>query len=63
MSHVFHRSLRERYPVAVGGDGPYLIDRDGKRYLDGSAGSLVMNEVCAYSSFATCACTAATIAG
>ena len=41
MSHVFHRSLRERYPVAVGGDGPYLIDRDGKRYLDGSGGAAV----------------------
>ena len=41
MSHVFHRSLREHYPVAVGGDGPYLIDRDGKRYLDGSGGAAV----------------------
>ena len=41
MSHVFHRSLRERYPVAVSGDGAYLIDRDGKRYLDGSGGAAV----------------------
>ena len=41
MSHVFHRSLRERYPVAVAGDGAYLIDRDGKRYLDGSGGAAV----------------------
>jgi adenosylmethionine-8-amino-7-oxononanoate aminotransferase len=41
MTHVFHRSLREQYPVAVGGDGVYLIDRDGKRYLDGSGGAAV----------------------
>ena len=25
-------------PTAVGGDGPYIIDSDGKRYLDGSGG-------------------------
>ena len=41
MTHVFHRSLRDRYPVAVAGDGAYLIDRDGKRYLDGSGGAAV----------------------
>lgn len=41
MSHVFHRHLRQKYAVAVAGDGPYLIDRDGKRYLDGSGGAAV----------------------
>jgi adenosylmethionine-8-amino-7-oxononanoate aminotransferase len=41
MSHVFHRHLRQSYPVAVSGEGPYLIDRDGKRYLDGSGGAAV----------------------
>lgn len=25
-------------PTAVAGDGPYIIDSDGKRYLDGSGG-------------------------
>ena len=40
-SHVFHRHLRQHYPVAVAGDGPYLIDADGKRYLDGSGGAAV----------------------
>jgi adenosylmethionine-8-amino-7-oxononanoate aminotransferase len=40
-SHVFHRHLRQTYPVAVAGDGPYLIDRDGRRYLDGSGGAAV----------------------
>ena len=41
MSHVFHRHLRQPYPVAVAGDGPYLIDQQGKRYLDGSGGAAV----------------------
>ena len=41
MSHVFHRNLRQHYPVAVAGDGPYLIDSSGKRYLDGSGGAAV----------------------
>ncbi len=41
MTHVFHRHLRQDYPVAVSGQGPYLIDRDGKRYLDGSGGAAV----------------------
>ncbi|MBL8341054.1 MAG: aspartate aminotransferase family protein [Rubrivivax sp.] len=41
MTHVFHRHLRQHYPMAVAGDGPYLIDADGKRYLDGSGGAAV----------------------
>jgi adenosylmethionine-8-amino-7-oxononanoate aminotransferase len=41
MSHVFHRTPKNAYPVAVRGDGAYLIDRDGKRYLDASGGAAV----------------------
>ena len=41
MSHVFHRSLTATYPVATGGDGPYLIDANGKRYLDACGGAAV----------------------
>ncbi len=41
MTHVFHRNPREQYPVAVRGEGAYLIDRDGKRYLDASGGAAV----------------------
>jgi adenosylmethionine-8-amino-7-oxononanoate aminotransferase len=41
MTHAFHRSLKQTYPVAVAGDGPYLIDAAGKRYLDGSGGAAV----------------------
>lgn len=41
MSHVFHRNPKNDYPVAVRGDGVYLVDRDGKRYLDASGGAAV----------------------
>jgi len=41
MTHVFHRDPRLNYPVAVRGEGAYLIDRDGKRYLDASGGAAV----------------------
>ena len=41
MSHVFHRDPRLKYPVAVRGEGAYLHDRDGKRYLDASGGAAV----------------------
>ena len=33
-SHVFPRHTKADLPVAVGSDGAYLIDADGKRYLD-----------------------------
>jgi adenosylmethionine-8-amino-7-oxononanoate aminotransferase len=41
MSHVFHRSPAHPYPVAVAGDGCYLYDREGNRYLDASGGAAV----------------------
>ncbi len=41
MNHVFHRVLRDELPVAVQGDGIYIIDRDGKRYIDASGGAAV----------------------
>ena len=41
MSHVFPRNMNADYPVAVAGDGCYIIDSDGKRYLDGSGGAAV----------------------
>ena len=41
MSHVFPRHTRARLPTAAGGDGPYLIDSAGKRYLDACGGAAV----------------------
>ncbi|MEK4396735.1 aspartate aminotransferase family protein [Bacillus sp. FSL K6-2860] len=32
--------LNQHYPVAVKGEGIYLYDRDGKKYLDGSSGAV-----------------------
>jgi len=40
-THVFHRNPRQSYPTAVSGDGPYIIDSAGKRYLDASGGAAV----------------------
>jgi adenosylmethionine-8-amino-7-oxononanoate aminotransferase len=40
-SSVFHRQLTETLPIAVAGTGPYLIDSNGKRYIDGSGGAAV----------------------
>ncbi|NYS26671.1 aspartate aminotransferase family protein [Rhodobacteraceae bacterium 2376] len=39
--HVFGRSTRGKLPKAVAGEGCYIIDADGKRYLDGSGGAAV----------------------
>ncbi len=41
MNHIFHRHTKSRLPFAARGDGPYVIDADGKRYLDGSGGAAV----------------------
>ncbi len=40
-SHVFGRSTGGSLPVAVQGDGCYIIDSNGKRYFDGSGGAAV----------------------
>lgn len=39
--HVFPRHTKAELPVAVAGDGCFLIDRDGRRYLDGCGGAAV----------------------
>ncbi|MGE5525635.1 MAG: aspartate aminotransferase family protein [Rhodospirillaceae bacterium] len=41
-SHVLYRyNLNGKFPVAVEGDGVYLVDAQGKRYLDASCGAAV----------------------
>jgi len=40
-SQVFGRGTKGRLPVIAGGEGCFLIDRSGKRYLDGSGGAAV----------------------
>lgn len=40
-SHVFYRKLTRRYPRIVRGEGCYLYDDAGRRYLDGCGGAFV----------------------
>ena len=41
MTYAIHRNLLVRPPNAVRGDGVYVIDADGNRYLDGCGGAAV----------------------
>lgn len=40
-NHIFGRTAKSSMPVAVKGDGCYIIDDQGKRYFDGSGGAAV----------------------
>lgn len=40
-THLIHRNLLATPPVAVGGEGIWLIDAHGRRYLDASGGAAV----------------------
>jgi adenosylmethionine-8-amino-7-oxononanoate aminotransferase len=42
-SALFPRNFRKTYPVAVRGDGCWIIDRDGRRYLDASGQAAVVS--------------------
>ncbi|MGF1475703.1 MAG: aspartate aminotransferase family protein [Geminicoccaceae bacterium] len=41
MSHILHRTPKARYPQAVAGDGIYIVDAEGRRYLDACGGAAV----------------------
>jgi adenosylmethionine-8-amino-7-oxononanoate aminotransferase len=41
MTHILHRQIAGRLPVATGGTGVELVDADGRRYLDASGGAAV----------------------
>ncbi|MBE9521927.1 MAG: aspartate aminotransferase family protein [Proteobacteria bacterium] len=40
---IFYRSLGKYYPIISHGQGIYLYDTDGKRYIDGSGGAAVVS--------------------
>jgi adenosylmethionine-8-amino-7-oxononanoate aminotransferase len=42
-SPVFYRDLDKTFVTAVRGEGVYLYDQEGKRYLDACGGALVVN--------------------
>ena len=42
-SSLFSRNLRKNYPVAVRGEGSWIIAADGRRYLDGSGQAAVVS--------------------
>jgi adenosylmethionine-8-amino-7-oxononanoate aminotransferase len=42
-SHVFHRKYKFNKPSISHGEGIYLWDTDGKRYIDASGGAVVVN--------------------
>jgi len=41
--HVFYRVPRKQYPMAVRAEGVQIWDSEGRRYLDGASGALVVN--------------------
>jgi adenosylmethionine-8-amino-7-oxononanoate aminotransferase len=41
MTHILHRAANAVMPVAVGGEGVELFDRDGRSYIDASGGAAV----------------------
>jgi adenosylmethionine-8-amino-7-oxononanoate aminotransferase len=43
MSHVFHRVLSRPLPRAVRAEGVWIEDAEGRRYLDGAGGAIVVN--------------------
>jgi len=41
VAHIFHRDTRADLPLAVGGEGIWIVDAEGRRYLDASGGAAV----------------------
>ena len=44
-TRVIHRDLTRDYPTVVRGEGIYLFDDEGKRYIDGSGGSAAVTAI------------------
>jgi adenosylmethionine-8-amino-7-oxononanoate aminotransferase len=45
LSRVVFRDLEREYPVAARGEGIYLYDTKGRKYIDGSGGSSVVTSI------------------
>ncbi|HYY08832.1 MAG TPA: aminotransferase class III-fold pyridoxal phosphate-dependent enzyme, partial [Actinomycetota bacterium] len=43
MTHVFSRAPGRELPTAVSAEGAWITDADGRRYLDGAGGAIVVN--------------------
>jgi adenosylmethionine-8-amino-7-oxononanoate aminotransferase len=41
--HIFYRRMSHPHPIITHGNGVYLFDQQGKKYLDGSGGAIVVN--------------------
>lgn len=41
--HVFYRNPGKYYPEAAYGEGIYIVDTEGKRYIDGCCGAVVVS--------------------
>ena len=44
-SSVLYRDLGRAYPTIVRGEGVYLWDTEGRRYIDGSGGSSAVTSI------------------
>ena len=44
-TRVIHRDLARDYPALVRGEGIYLYDAEGNRYIDGSGGSAAVTAI------------------
>src|SRR5918996_912885 len=44
-TRVIHRDLNRTYPTLVRGEGIYLYDDEGRRYIDGSGGSAAVTAI------------------
>jgi len=42
-SHFLHYNLKSIAPTVARGEGIYLYDTSGKKYIDGTSGSVVCN--------------------
>ena len=41
MTNVFHRNPKHKPPIAIDGQGIYLTDASGNKYIDASGGTAV----------------------